>query len=250
MHDHDLDLIAALAEGSLGDETVARARMETCSECRDEYRGQRAAIEFLASAPEVSMTEFERAGLHRDLWTELRNEPVATNRSPWWYRWSYVAAGLFVVVGLAGVLNGQFGQGDQGAALETFSEIGSGLNSAGDDPPAQLFEQPNSADGEDQAGGSGAPTTTAAAAGSTVLPYPFAELAATTRDKQAAGALEYQRSSVPVEIEECLVRLDLDDLDVVEDLDLDQRLLALMSDDEQTVTFVAVDDCTVVAVEG
>lgn len=250
MHDHDLDLIAALAEGSLRDETVARAQVEACPDCRDEYQGQRAAIEFLASAPEVSMTELERAGLHRDLWIELRNEPAAAaKKSPWWYRWSYVAAGLFVVVGLAGVLNGQFGSGDQGAVVETFSEIGSGLASSADDPRAQLYGQPESAV-EDGAGGSDTPSTTAAASDSTVLPYPFAELAATTRDKEAAGELEYQRSSVPVEIEDCLVKLDLADLDVVEDLDLDQRLVALMSDDEQTVTFVAVDDCIVVAVEG
>ncbi len=139
MHDHDLDLIAALAEGSLHDETAARALVENCPECREEYAGQRAAIEFLASAPEVSMTELERAGLHRDLWTELRSAPATTKQVPWWYRWSYVAAGLFVVVGLAGVLSGQLGQGDQGAALETFSEIGSALDTAEDVPPAQLF---------------------------------------------------------------------------------------------------------------
>ncbi len=198
------------------------------------------------------MTELERAGLHRDLWTELRSAPATIKQVPWWYRWSYVAAGLFVVVGLAGVLSGQLGQGDQGAALETFSEIGSALDSAEDVPPAQLFEQPESADGEDSAGGADASTTTAAAtaADSTILPYPFADLAATTREKQSAGDLEYLRSSLPVEIEECLVRLDLDDLDVVDDLDLDRRLVALMSGDEPTVTFVAVDDCTVVAVEG
>jgi hypothetical protein len=249
MHDHDLDLIAALADGSLDDETTARARIDTCPECRDEYLRQRASIEFLASAPRVAMTDFERAGLHRDLWTELRSDPPASKRSPWWYRWSYVAAGLFVVVGLAGVLNGQFGQGDQGAVVETFSEIGSGLDATVEDSPTQLYGQPES-DGEDSAGGSGAPTTTAAAGDSTVLPYPFAELAATTRDKQAAGELAFQRSSLPVEIEECLVKLDLDQLEVVEDLDLDRRLLALMAEGEPTVTFVTVDDCTVVAVEG
>ncbi len=249
MHDHDLDLIAALAEGSLDDETAARARVEACPECRDEYRGQRAVIEYLASAPEVTMTELERAGLHRDLWTELRSEPAASKHSPWWYRWSYVAAGLFVVVGLAGVLGGRFSQGDQGAAVETFSEIGSGLDSTGDDPRVQLFEQPESDNGEDLAAGADAPTTTAAASDSTVLPYPFAELAATTRDKQATGELAYRRPDLPVEIEACLVRLDLDALDVVEDLELDQRLLALMSEDDPTVTFVAVDDCTVIAVE-
>ncbi len=249
MHDHDLDLIAALADGTLDDETTARARIETCPECRDEYLGQRASIEFLASAPQVAMTDFERAGLHRDLWTELRSDPPASKRSPWWYRWSYVAAGLFVVVGLAGVLNGQFGQGDQGAVVETFSEIGSGLDATVEDSPPQLYGQPES-DGEESAGGSDAPTTTAAAADSTVLPYPFAELAATTRDKQAAGELAFQRSSLPAEIEECLVKLDLDQLEVVEDLDLDRRLLALMTEGEPTVTFVTVDDCTVVAVEG
>ncbi len=257
MHEHDLDLIAAFAEGSLEDESVARALVETCSECRAEYDGQQAVLAALATVPEARMSDIERAGLHRDLWTDLRAAPAKRPVSPWWYRWSYVAAGLFVVVGLVGVLGGQFGMGgdsaEQGA---TFSEIGSGLGPTSEEAPNEVFGADDGA--LDSAGGESTATTSAASEATTTaaaedaaVPPDFAALAATTRDRKTAGEVAYQRTEIPADVEDCLRVLGLQDLVVVESLELDKHYVALMEDDSnsEVVTFVSVEDCQVAAVD-
>ena len=75
------------------------------TECRDEYRAQTEVIGWLAATPAAEMTDLEKAALHRDLWTELRNQPAKRPATPWWQRLAYVAAGLLVTVGLVSVLN-------------------------------------------------------------------------------------------------------------------------------------------------
>jgi hypothetical protein len=106
MHRHDLNTIAALADGSLKDETQARALVESCDECRVEYESHKVVIAALAAVEPVTMTDLEKAALHRDLWTDLRADAApAVKTPPWWYRWSYAAAGVFVVVGLVGVVS-------------------------------------------------------------------------------------------------------------------------------------------------
>ena len=106
MHRHDLNTIAALADGSLKDEAQARALVETCDECRVEYESHKVVIAALAAVEPVTMTDLEKAALHRDLWTDLRADTApAVKTPPWWYRWSYAAAGVFVVVGLVGVVS-------------------------------------------------------------------------------------------------------------------------------------------------
>ena len=106
MHRHDLDTIAALADGSLKDETSARALVESCAECRAEYESHTVVIAALAAVEPATMTDLEKAALHRELWTDLRAEAApAVKTPPWWYRWSYAAAGVFVVVGLVGVVS-------------------------------------------------------------------------------------------------------------------------------------------------
>ncbi len=59
MHDHQADLIMALAERRIhGPEAEeARALIDGCPECRIELRAQRRALEALESAPPVSMTD-------------------------------------------------------------------------------------------------------------------------------------------------------------------------------------------------
>jgi len=244
MHKHDLDLIAALADNSLEDETEARALVESCPECMAEYRSQVEIIGVLVSTPTAAMSEFEKAALHRDLWTELRKEPERT-ATPGWYRWSYVAAGLLVVVGLVGVLNGQIplgGSGDEGG----FSEISSGLDTAAaDDGGAQPFADVDPAAGEAESAG----TTMAA---SEYLSLPFADLADEARALQRAGERS-QLSTDTSKVDRCLEMSGLRDHTVVQELDLDQQYLVVMPDDEdaeQTVTFIAVDDCSIVYVDG
>jgi len=118
MREHELDLIAAFVEGRLEDESEARALIESSPEMHEEYEAQKLAYEALQEAGTASLRDTERAALHRDIWTELRSghaEPAS--KTPWYYRWAPVAAGLVVVVGLVAVL----GQGGDDAGQETFT---------------------------------------------------------------------------------------------------------------------------------
>ncbi|HEY7825012.1 MAG TPA: hypothetical protein VIG24_19385 [Acidimicrobiia bacterium] len=118
MHEHELELIAALVEGRLEDESEARALIDASPELRQEYEAQRLAYETLQEAGTASLQDTERAALHRDIWTELRSGPAEpASKTPWYYRWAPVAAGLLVVVGLVSVL----GQGGDDAGEETFT---------------------------------------------------------------------------------------------------------------------------------
>lgn len=125
MHRHDLDLIAALAEGSLENEDRARALIDECTVCRAEYDSQRSVIERLGAVSSASMTAAEKAALHRDVLTGLaegaRDAATSRQRAPW-TRWAYAAAGVFVIAGALGALylggvtenmNAGFDGGDQ-----------------------------------------------------------------------------------------------------------------------------------------
>ena len=106
MRRNEVELIAALVEGRLEDETEARHLIESSAAHRAEYEAQKLAYEALTSMPPAELTEIERAALHRDVWTELQAKPSAEPaRTPWYYRWSAAAAGLVVIVGLVVVVN-------------------------------------------------------------------------------------------------------------------------------------------------
>ncbi|MGH8915015.1 MAG: hypothetical protein ACRDZM_10940 [Acidimicrobiia bacterium] len=252
MHDHDQDLIAALADGSLDDETEGRALIESCDDCLSEYQDQVEILTLLASTPTAHMTDLERAALHRDLWSELNKPATRPSSPPWWLRWSYVAAGLFVTIGLVSVLSGQtlFGEAANRAAevSETFSETGSGLgDSSGGAEEAPLYGLDSAEEDAESA------TTTAAASADTSLPYPFAELADDARAKRASGEDgSFEGTTARDDVEECLQMTGLDDQRVVDQLDLDQRYLVVMPEDEakgSTVTFIDIDDCEIVYVD-
>lgn len=157
MRDHDLELIAALVEGRLEDETEARALIASSAEAREEYEAQRLAYESLRALGAAHLTEAERATLHRDVWTELRTEGATKGaKAPWYYRWAAVAAGLFVVVGLLAVLSGQ-------EAGDTFDEIAGQLSGDGEGDAAATTTAAGAADmdsGRDDAEAESAPTET------------------------------------------------------------------------------------------
>ncbi len=247
MHDHSLDLIAALADGSLSDEAEARALVESCPECREEYRAQTEVIAWLASTPTVEMTDLEKAALHRDLWTELRNQPGKSPATPWWQRLAYVAAGLFVTVGLVSVLNN--------GALNDTGESGATTVAEALDAPVE--EAPFVAQGSDD--GESAPemaTTTAAATETTAfasggeesLALLFAELAEDARARQADRSAT---QGTDRDVEACLSRVGLDEHVVVDEIDRDQIYLLVMPEDpeaEPIVTFVVLPRCEIVYV--
>jgi hypothetical protein len=111
-HEHDFDLIASIAEGGLNpaEQRAAEARLESCQDCRTDLQLQREALALLRSAPTVSMTDLERASVHRGV--EQRVGPaVRTERlrpgAPWFQRLMPVmsaAAALLIVVGVGSVL--------------------------------------------------------------------------------------------------------------------------------------------------
>jgi len=246
MHDHPLDLIAALADGSLSDEAEARALVESCPECREEYRTQTEVIDWLAAAPAVEMTDLEKAALHRDLWTELRTEPGKSTATPWWQRLAFVAAGLFVTVGLVSVLNND--------ALDDSAESGATTVAEALDAPVE--EAPFVAQGSDD--GESAPemaTTTAAATETTAaeggaesFALLFAELAEEARASQADRSAT---QGTDRDVEACLSRVGLDEHVVVDEIDRDQIYLLVMPEDpeaEPIVTFVVLPRCEIVYV--
>lgn len=131
MRKRDLELIAALAEGTLEDESEARALLESSPAHRAEYEAQKAAIDALSSVPAAVLTGQEKAALRRDIWAELRNPPDSVpSRTPWQYRLVFSgAAVVVVVVGLAALLS-QTGD-DQGTTAS--EEVSSALTADGAD---------------------------------------------------------------------------------------------------------------------
>ncbi len=134
MRENELELIAALVEGRLQDEAEARALIASGPEFAAEYEAQKSAYEVLRSMGSATMSDTEKADLHRDLWTALRTPAPTRASSPWYYRWMPVAAGMFVVVGLVAVL-GQDGDSDgdsrQFAVTTAASAETSGDNASG-----------------------------------------------------------------------------------------------------------------------
>lgn len=149
MRDQELELIAALVEGRLEDETEARALITSSIEAREEYETQKLAHDALQAMGTARLGEDERAALHRDVWTDLRaGAPTPKTRRPWYYRWVPVAAALFLVVGLAAVLSGG---GEETARLlgEISSDLGAGDATAETTSTAAAVEAP-AADGEEE----------------------------------------------------------------------------------------------------
>lgn len=79
MHEHDIDLIMALAEGTLGesDAAAAHARIAACEQCLEDLKLNRAALGALREAPRVYLTATESAGLRSTLRAELGLEGSA-----------------------------------------------------------------------------------------------------------------------------------------------------------------------------
>jgi hypothetical protein len=120
MRDHELELIAALVEGRLDDESKARALVASSSELSEEYEAQKLAYEALTGAGTVALSDAERSDLRRDVWSALRTPQPSAAANPWYLHWAPSAAGLLLVVGLVAVINqgNPFGGADRLAADE------------------------------------------------------------------------------------------------------------------------------------
>lgn len=215
MRDHELELIAALAEGRLEDESEARALIASSPEHLAEYEAQKLAFETLRSTPPAAMTDIERAALHRDVWTELRSPvPVGASGNPWYYRWMPVAAGMFVVVGLVAVIN-QGGQ-DELAPAELMVTTSAGEGLAGEEAGTVSTAAEAGADGEDAGSGSTPTVTDSRALDAPEVAYYEAEA-----DKVREGELEgvevegLDEETPQAVLESCLEEAGLSEYEIV-----------------------------------
>jgi len=252
MRNKEVELIAALAEGSLEDETAARALVASSTKHQAEYEAQKTAYQALSSIPPAQLTEHETAALHRDIWTELQNQPVAgTAKPPWYYRWSYAAAGIFVVVGLFVVLDQAIPDsaptaliGSEDASEAATSDEGSaGFGDSGttsaDDTATDTTEAAAATDGEagvDEEGTKQFATPTVNS---------LTDLALLAR----SGDLEYDEPSPPDEAEACLIEAGLADYVVLGEVVEETRYLLAVPPDsdletDTPISFVNADFCT------
>jgi hypothetical protein len=244
MHEHDLDLIAALADGSASEAAEARSLVETCPVCRAEYEAQTRVIGWLAAAPKPAMTDLERAGLHHAVRSVIEGEREKAAPAPWWQRLGYVAAGLLVVAGLFGVLQNAGLMGDDAELAVSAPTSTAAADLA--EPPQE--EVPFVAEG---AGEESATTTTsgepAPLAGTMEsLSLPFPELA----DEARAAQAERDAPTTSEEDRECLARVGLERHIVVGEVEEEgQTVLVVMPEepaDEEPVIFVQIPTCRIV----
>lgn len=200
MHqNHDLDLIAAFAEGRLDDTAPAEALVAACGECAEIFRSHRTVLQAVRLQAPVAMSDLEQHRLHTSVWETLH--PGASSSSaatpakkaagtPWWYRVVPVAAALVVVVGIgANLLPG----GDTtSGGLETVGDTARG--------PAEAYRPP----GADEAQADAAETTAAAdapAADTTAAASSGTEMMASEAELEDA-AEEFQQAAVaaPAEV--------------------------------------------------
>ena len=125
MHDHDLDLVAAFAEGSASSADADRARewISSCRVCSQEFDYQQLALAELGDIEPVVLSDIERALLHRRVretiaTDELRAVPQAVSAAKagmWMKVLAGSAAAVLVLVVAFGVIIPSF-TGTDGAA--------------------------------------------------------------------------------------------------------------------------------------
>jgi hypothetical protein len=131
MHEHDPDLVAALAEGSLSpaDARTAETEIVACPRCAADLSSQRTAIEALRSLPGLHLAETERTNLRAavadaiNLDLEADPAPRARQRQRRSIPWPSVAVAalsvlaVVAIVPLVGTLTTS-GSGDDAASVE------------------------------------------------------------------------------------------------------------------------------------
>ena len=241
MHRHDLDLIAALAEGSLEDETAARAQVAVCRRCREELEAHTLALQALSELEPLALTPQESAGLRRDVWTTLRSSDVEPVRgAPWYSKWAYAAAGLVVIAGLAALLS-QAGLEDAAEPMAVAEEAHD-FEPAAEEPPEIVADAPD----EDAAQMPAAPDF-------------FAAEAARLRQGDETDSPippDFTMAAEDDAADRCLEEAGLVDhvvVDEVVDEDMTRYLVAVPAPGEierdTPVVFVHASDCFVMAVE-
>ena len=263
MRNKEVELIASLAEDRLEDETEARALVASSPKHQAEYDAQKTAYQALSAIPSAQLTEHESAALHRDIWTELQSQPIAsTAKAPWYYRWSYAAAGLFVVVGLVVVVdqtNPDFAptallSSEDAAVTETSAQSSSGLDDA-----SRVAEDDGATDTTESGDDSGA-IEQADGASAYVAPNKLglADLAVQTRNgelKSADLAATNFDEAMVEDMTQCITQASLLDHKVVGDVEVENHYIVAVPTDtelgpETPVSFVDANTCELVHTEG
>ncbi len=121
MHEHDQEIIMALAEGILDEATAAAASAEiaTCDECSADLELQRFALSALDDVPDVYLTATESATLHSSLRRELSiasPPPAREKRSIAWGRWLPAVGIAAVFIAAVAALPAMLGGSDDDSA--------------------------------------------------------------------------------------------------------------------------------------
>jgi hypothetical protein len=119
---HDLDLIAAYAEGLLADGDEARHLVEVCADCRREFELQKGVKSLVAALPPGRLTDPERLELHAIIKSLPRGNVITMEdrrRTQRWMRVASVAAAGFVLIGLGAVFVGTLNNPQSRLAFST-----------------------------------------------------------------------------------------------------------------------------------
>lgn len=175
MHEHDTDLIMALAERSLGEEdtAVAAAEIGACSQCSEHLALQIVALDAIAAAPESRLNEFESARIRRNIRRELgigEDAPATTRRRRFLPAavLGGAAAVLLAVVVAGGALQNLGGGDAESIASADFAATTSTAAATRDVAEAPLAAESGTAmadeageDAQSEVEAASAPTTTA-----------------------------------------------------------------------------------------
>lgn len=219
MRDHEIELISALVEGRLDDESEALALIASSVELQAEYEAQKKAREALVAAGPALMQQEERAALHRDLWTALTSD-TRPSRAPWYYRWVPVTAGLFVVLVLGILIVG--GQGDtsvETAAIGAAAESAETTTAAATATTEAASAETTEAMSDEQA--AAAPDDGAGRVLDQLDTRLFADTAKTLREGGTELALVSPPGALPTidHLDECLDQAGVHDVDVIGTID-------------------------------
>lgn len=102
MHDHDNELIGALAEGALSADDAQRAESEiaACDECRTDLAAQRAALAAMAESPRPGLTALESARMRRSVAESVGIADASVKERRRFVPWAGVATAAAVLVAI------------------------------------------------------------------------------------------------------------------------------------------------------